>query len=251
MKFTYESYKNLLDTLKIHGYQSAFYHNWQDFEKCAILRHDIDYEMEMAPYMANIEREKGVFSTYFVMVTSDFYNIFSIKNTQIIKLVYNMGREIGLHFDETAYPDIMGNSEEIIKKINKEAKLLEQVIEAPVTTVSMHKPSLEILNANLEISGMINSYEKVFFRDFKYVSDSRRNWKEPIERYIENEEYSYLHILTHPFWYHNVEQTLHDTIHRFISNGNKQRYETFDFNFSRLDDVMKENADYLIDSKGQ
>jgi len=48
-----------------------------------------------------------------------------------------------------------------------------------------------------------------------------------------------------------VEQTLHDTIHRFISNGNKQRYETFDFNFSRLDDVMKENADYLIDSKGQ
>lgn len=249
MKFTYESYKTLLETLKTHGYQSAFYHNWQDFEKCVILRHDIDYEIAMGPYMANIEMEKSVFSTYFVMVTSDFYNAFSQKNTEIIKKIYNMGHEIGLHFDETAYPDIKGNSEEIIRKISEEAKLLEQVIEAPVTTVSMHKPSQEILDANLEIPGMINSYGKVFFHDFKYVSDSRRNWKEPIERYIENEEYTYLHILAHPFWYHNVEQTLYDTICKFINSSNKQRYETFDLNFTKLDDVMKKNTDYSINNK--
>lgn len=251
MKFTYESYRTLLETLKIHGYQSAFYHNWQDFEKCVILRHDIDYEIAMAPYIANIEREKGVFSTYFVMVTSDFYNVFSQKNTEIVKQIHDMGHEIGLHFDETAYADIMGNSEKIIGKIGKETKLLEQVIEAPITTVSMHKPSQEILDANLEIPGILNSYGKVFFHDFKYVSDSRRNWKEPIEKYIQNEEYSYLHILVHPFWYHNVEQTLHDTIYKFINSSNKQRYETFALNFTRLDDVMKENTDNSIDGKGR
>lgn len=242
MKFTYKSYKTLLETLKSHGYQSASYHNWQNFEKCVILRHDIDYEMEMVPYMANTEAEKNVLSTYFVMLTSDFYNVFSPKNIKILKLIYNMGHEIGLHFDETAYPGLVGNSEEIIRKIDREAKLLEQVIEVPVTTVSMHKPSQEILNANLEIPGIINSYGNVFFHDFKYVSDSRRNWKEPVEKYIENEEYSYLHILTHPFWYHDVEQTLHDTIHRFVNEGNKQRYDIFNHNFTRLDDVMKEEA---------
>ena len=54
---------------------------------------------------------------------------------------------------------------------------------------------------------MINSYGQTFFHDFKYLSDSRRRWREPVEEIIRSGTYDRLHILTHAFWYH--KQRIH------------------------------------------
>ena len=82
-----------------------------------------------------------------------------------------------------------------------------------------------MLDADLQIKGLINSYGKTYFKEFKYVSDSRRRWREPIEDIITSDDFKRLHILTHAFWYNDAEKSIHDSVREFVNGGNKQRYE--------------------------
>lgn len=52
MTFTYEGYLGLLNLLKVNGYKTGNYHNWKEYEKCAILRHDVDTDLQKALEMA-------------------------------------------------------------------------------------------------------------------------------------------------------------------------------------------------------
>lgn len=109
-----------------------------------------------------------------------------------------------------------------------------------VSTVSMHRPSRAILDADLTIPGMINSYGKTFFHDFKYLSDSRRRWREPVEQIVASEEYERLHILTHAFWYHETEESITDSVGRFIRAGNRERYSQMKDNITDLESILPE-----------
>lgn len=102
----------------------------------------------------------------------------------------------------------------------------------------MHRPSKEILKENIIIPGMINTYGKTFFEEFKYVSDSRRNWREPVEEIIVSGKYSRMQILTHAFWYDEKEKGLHDTIKFFINSASRQRYDSLAENFTDLESVI-------------
>ena len=59
MEFTYNAYCGLQDKLKEHGYQIASYKNWQEMSRCAILRHDIDCDIDKAVRLAALERGGG------------------------------------------------------------------------------------------------------------------------------------------------------------------------------------------------
>lgn len=41
MKFTYDSYKFMLENLKINGYEFATYYDWKEKHRPVILRHDV------------------------------------------------------------------------------------------------------------------------------------------------------------------------------------------------------------------
>lgn len=69
----------------------------------AIIRHDVDMDLQEAVKMAEIENEIGIRSTFFVLLTSEYYNLLSGKNTNSVKKILELGHEIGLHFDITAY----------------------------------------------------------------------------------------------------------------------------------------------------
>lgn len=239
VSFTFEWYEQLLKLLSNHGYHFADYHNWKQIKKPVILRHDIDNDLSKALEIAKIEAAKKVKSTYFVLISSDFYNIFSMKNAKLIHQIQDCGHEIGLHFDEMKYPQVIGNIEKIREEIIKEADILSYVSERPVTTVSMHRPSKAILNADLKLSDIINSYSQIFFHEFKYLSDSRRHWREPVEDIISSEEFERLHILTHAFWYYQKEKSIHDTIKEFVNGANSEHYHFFYENFTDLESVMK------------
>ena len=73
-----------------------------------ILRHDVDFSLEKAWEMACFEQENEIFSTYFVIVSCDNYNIFSRKKQKILRDILAYGHTIGLHFDETVYGKDMG-----------------------------------------------------------------------------------------------------------------------------------------------
>ena len=102
MEFTYEAYKNMILNLRNNEYKVVGYNN--DFkEKTVILRHDIDFSLEKALDIAKLENQLGVFSTFFILLSTDFYNINSIKSLEILKNIIRLGGKIGLHFDEKKY----------------------------------------------------------------------------------------------------------------------------------------------------
>lgn len=246
MNFTYDDYHNLLLLLQKHGYEIVNYNNWNSKKRCAILRHDIDTDIDKALKMAHKECNWGIESTYYVLLTSDFYNIFSKNNNEKLHDIIKCGHEIGLHFDEMNYPELNGNIDAICEKIQEEAKILEKVIGKPVEAVSMHRPSREILEADLQIPGMINSYGQIFFHDFKYLSDSRRHWREPVEEIIQSEQYERLHILTHAFWYDEKEKGMRDTLKLFVNSANEQRYAILNKNFTDLNSVIEKDEIFFV-----
>lgn len=240
MEFTYDAYKNLIKSLYEQNYEVATYHNWEKYKKCAILRHDIDYDISKAVSLARVENELNMQSTYFVLLKSDFYNTLSLKSIEQLHVILDYGHEIGLHFDEVSYPDIK-SPQEAIKYIREEAEILGKTLGCRISTVSMHRPSKMILEADLEIPEMINSYGQTFFHDFKYISDSRRRWREDIDSIIESEEYSRLHILTHAFWYNDYEMDIHNSVYSFVNDGSKSRYNYLKENITDLQSIMLEN----------
>ena len=240
MEFTYDAYQRLLQSLQENGYRFASYHNWQEFDKCVILRHDIDTDIAKALRMAQVEQAYGnsVSSTYFVLLTSDFYNVASMKNLKMLRAIVNCGHEIGLHFDEIQYPEAVGNVELLKKLIIKEVGILSELLGSPVTTVSMHRPSKQILDSNLKIPGIINSYGDDFFKGFKYLSDSRRRWREPVEEIVASGQFRKLHILTHAFWYNEEELNIKQSIESFINRASVDRYQTMSENITDLQNIM-------------
>lgn len=239
MEFTYKAYEAFLCLLKEHGYTTTDYHNWEKFPRCAILRHDIDNDIEKALELAKIERDAGVKSTYFTLVTSDFYNVYSAKSEKLLHQIIDCGHEIGLHFDEVRYAEF-SELQAAASIILEEAEFLGKIIGEKVTTVSMHRPSKMMLDADLQIPGMINSYGQVFFKGFKYISDSRKRWREPVDEIVESEQYERLHILTHAIWYNDENISIHDSICNFVNAGNRSRYLSESENITDLSAIMSE-----------
>jgi len=238
MKFTYEEYQNLIEKLKKSEYSFANYYNWNAFSKCVILRHDIDYDIDKAVALALLEKNIGVHSTYFVLISSDFYNVFSRKIQEELQKIIDCGHEIGIHFDEVKYPEAEGNVERLSELIQNEAHILGQALGRKINVVSMHRPSKGVLDSNLQIPGMINSYCQTFFKEFKYLSDSRRRWREPVDEIITSNEYDKIHLLTHAFWYNDEECNIHDSISQFINGGNNFRFKCLLENITDLESIM-------------
>lgn len=182
-----------------------------------------------------------MYSTFFVLLTSDFYNVFSLKSIRGLDRILDNGSMLGLHFDEMRYPDDTGNPERITDRILKEKAALEQALGIEIRTVSMHRPSKEIIKADLHIPGMINSYGDEFFNGFKYLSDSRRRWREPVEDIIRSRRYDKLHILTHAFWYNGKELDITESVSRFVNNANHDRYLSMADNITDIESIMEED----------
>ena len=238
MKFTYDAYLHLLSLLRSHGYECATYHDWKSHSRCVILRHDIDDDISRAVTFAELEADAHWGGTYFVLLRSDAYNAFSAKNAELLKHIKSCGHEIGLHFDEMSYSEDIGDADKIRQRILGEAAVLEKIVGTPIKCVSMHRPSTAILDADLQIPGIVNSYGQTFFRDFKYLSDSHRHWREPVEEIIASEVHERLHILTHAFWYNEQERDLKASLFDFVNRANYERYLMLKDNFTALEEVL-------------
>ena len=123
MEFTFQAYRDLLALLRERGYAFRGYHDYETARRCVILRHDIDTSLSQAVRLAELEAEEGVWSTWFVLLRTDFYNAFSKAGTEALLRIQSLGHEIGLHFDEASYVPALG-PEEVVQSITKECGLL-------------------------------------------------------------------------------------------------------------------------------
>lgn len=247
MEFTIKGYSGLLRTLKQKSYQFVGFNETEYPKDCIIMRHDIDCSLAQAEKLSCIEADEGVSSTWLVLLNTDFYNVFSRKSRQHIRMLQKNGGKIGLHFDETQYAEILEPLKknalekyetELCGMIKKEASILSQIIQAPVEAVSFHRPSKEAIALSIELPGVANAYGQQFFRYFKYLSDSDMRWRESIDEIIENKQYSHFQILTHPIWYSDRVFSKHDHLLRFCKQASLERYQSLSANISDLSDVL-------------
>lgn len=232
MHFTLKAYESLLNKIKENKYSCIFYNEMGTKSKEIIIGHDVDFSLENALEMAILENHLKVKSTYFVLITSPFYNI-NEKNARLsLKKIQELGHKIGLHFDHTVY-----NSNEItdiIKFAVKEVHQLALATESNVNVISFHRPAKFILDANIHFPhDIINTYSNEFFNQIKYISDSRMCWKENPYEVLKN-DIRKIQLLVHPIWYYSDEKKPNAILKNFFVNKTNKIYNDMDLNFTNL-----------------
>lgn len=236
MNFTLKDYAALIECMRKNGYTITDYTEYKKYHKAVIIKHDVDMSLEKAAEFAEFEKSLGIRTIYNVLLCSDFYNPYSKKNMGYLKQIIAAGHDIGLHFDEVRY------EEHILENIDRELELLENFVGVQVKSMSMHRPSSQTLEANYLIGGgrIVNSYSKEFFKEFKYISDSRMNWREDPFETVECGKYDRLHLLTHPIWYtDDEEKNISEILGAFVKSALPERYHALEDNIRDLQSVLK------------
>jgi hypothetical protein len=197
--FLFKNYKKLLNYLFENRFKSTT--NWHQgtTQDTLLLRHDVDFSIDYAYQLAQVEKELKVNSTYFFMLTSNMYNFLSEHNIKLVKKIANMGHKVSLHFDPTIY--------ESIDSFDYEKNIFENIIKQKVDIVSIHRPGKFLDNNNQFIKGIPHTYQDKYFKKMKYISDSAgRDVFYPLEEYLKNKNQYGLHLLIHPIWWkHKID----------------------------------------------
>lgn len=233
--FTYKHYEEILDIIKKNDYKDTFFNETSLYDRELILRHDIDLDMESAYRMALLENRHKIRSTYCILVRSPFYNIFDKSNSDFVRGILALGHQIGLHFDETFYGS--NDKESIINNVASEAQLLADNFNTDIFAVSFHRPSQFILNSDIKLrDNLFNTYDRIFTKEFKYISDSRRIWKDGclckfLEKADGTQSIRKIQALVHPLWWSDKSMSAQDTMDEFLLK--KLRY---------IDDALEKNV---------
>jgi len=213
MIFSYAQYIEYLEYIKSFHTLRTF-SNWQN-QPCILLRHDIDFSVEMAYKLAQIEHKSESVSTYFFLVTGKTYNVLSHENQLKLRWINEHGFEIGLHFDPTLYP--IDDLELLEKYARAEASILELIIGKKIHSLSLHNPSIH--NQYPMFPSFINAYDKKIFTEDTYISDSCKSFrgKDPF-RFVENKEDKTLQILLHPMHFQEEDLSYSDILKKDIYN---------------------------------
>jgi len=197
LSFDRNGYRGIIDEAKQRGYSIVpFRHALRSPSPAMILRHDIDISLGHAVELAELETTQGVQSTYFVMLTCDYYNALSGVGRANLRRIVELGHEIGLHWDSSLYPTDPTRGAAIFRR---EVEILSDAIGEEVVSASQHIPTdTPIFDAENQIPN--EAYSKVFRDRFRYVSDSSMRWREhtPLDLFNMGVD---VHFLAHPVWW--------------------------------------------------
>ena len=222
-EFSLTHYKECIELAKDKGYTiirtkdyiPVLDYKRKDWDKVLLLRHDIDFSLEYAYELANIEYDLGVKSSYYLYLHSELYNALSPKSMGMIDSMSNMDHEIGLHYDSRYY-------------LNSEREIMFDLIGVQ-RSWSQHWPAS---NHSLDRHDLISPNDT----KLKYISDSGRNWREGCMcQHIGKE--NKLHISCHPEWWVSNGKDRWEAIHNM--------YENYEGNLARnIGEVRNMLSDY-------
>lgn len=186
-------------------------------EKVALWRHDIDFSPQRALGLARIEAEMGLAATYFVQLSSRFYSAFEPGIATILRQIVAMGHDVGLHFDAEVcrhhhQPDYQ-------RRLAFEARVLEEITEAPVSAFSLHNPTTMAGDSldEKEYAGLFNASSSSMRNEFAYCSDSNGLWRyRSLDDMVSDTAIRRLYVLTHPEWWQEIATPPRQRIQRSI-----------------------------------
>ena len=193
--FTLAHYKETLVAFGKSGYQTTLMDKHVQ-GKQLILVHDVDMDVSLVLPMAKIEQAVGTVSTYFFRMGAKNYNLFSRETISVIREIKNMGHDVGYHYEMPA------------SKLNSDADNIQNVITffaeqtgIELSYFNVHEPARTGIDMSSILPERNRCYNSLFFKDFKYISDSSARWREGCFcGHVEKHEK--LLVLTHPFWWY-------------------------------------------------
>lgn len=197
--FTGDHYRTILTSALDSGYRFALF-NEAVSGPTVYLRHDVDNSVADALDMARLEAALSVRSSYLFLLRSANYNPFTADNVMRIREIARLGHAIGLHFSDED-EDRESFYTLLPKRISKDARLLGEGVDLPITLFSFHNPAGKD-EFQVEVPGLINTYRAKFFNEIKYLSESNFRWREGCPCILFRERrYPALQLLVHPMTY--------------------------------------------------
>ncbi len=172
--FNLAHYRELLDAAEVGGYRCAFFDR-EPAPGDLFLRHDVDMSLDAALAMAELEAERGVAATYFLMTRGDFYNLDGRAGVRALARLRELGHRVGLHavHPHAAFDDRFD----------------------PV--LAWHTPDPEYMSE--PVDGAVNVMQAPWFHPDRYRSDSNQRWRAgcPHEQLAAG-AFEWLQLLVHP-----------------------------------------------------
>ncbi|MBL4618142.1 MAG: hypothetical protein JKY46_10630 [Robiginitomaculum sp.] len=195
--FSISGYCSIIETSLAAGYRvTPFSSALSTPEPAIILRHDIDLSLPCAIEVARAEAEMGVSATYFIMMSSDYYNPFSAIGRHQVQQIAALGHEIGLHWDSSNYPE---SDDAVHRQFRNELAHLGDIVGEEIVSASQHIPTDTPL---FDVESLVENeaYSQKFRNRFTYVSDSSMQWREttPLDLIKLGKS---IHFLSHPIWW--------------------------------------------------
>jgi hypothetical protein len=234
--FTYDGYRELIRDYTGAGYRFGAFRDALpasalEGQPLVLMRHDIDFDLGKARAMAEVEREEGILATYFFLLRTDHYNLFSKPGSAEVERILQMGHRLGLHFDCAAYsPD--ATESELAAACRKEADALGSWFGAEVEIVSYHRPNAQVLTGNPRLSApRPHAYMARFMKDMKYCSDSRGEWRYGDPRsQPEFHARKAMQILIHPLWWGAGRRGAEETLARWLDGQTEALEDSMEAN---------------------
>jgi hypothetical protein len=225
--FTFAEFRKLIRVAK----QNYIFRNFIDFnrdERYILWRHDVDFSMHAARKIAQIEHEEGIKSTFFLLLHSDFYNLFDKESRDCVREIISLGHEIGLHFDSFYYSITAEN--QLQKFLSREKRILEELFEHEIAVFSFHNTTPFTMNCKeWSYANMINVYADYFQKNVEYCSDSNGYWRfERLENVLVEAKPSCLQVLTHPVWWVSEPMSPRNRVLKCLSDHFERSLKKYD-----------------------
>ena len=207
-QFSITHWQDILKQAIALGYRFCSFDDYaigpKDNEFTILLRHDVDVSLKKAIRLAKIESNLNIFATYFIRLKSRFYNPETPENRKLINELKEQNVEIGLHYDLQYYQE---HGNDPLKMFATDIEKLSNLIDSAVRVCSSHRQrSFSTLkNEDIRRTGIFyEAYEPAFIAQAKYISDSKRHWREGcLCKWLGKEKR--LTVLMHPIWWFGQE----------------------------------------------
>lgn len=141
----------------------------------AFWRFDVDLSLHRATEMARVAELAGVHGTFYVMLRSPHYNLFSPEGRNALEFIASTGHRVGLHVDHRSADDVL-------TAVRTDQLLAAHggLYEVDWRLISFHMPAPDLLWK--DFLGFESAYASRW-RD-RYLSDSRREWSSEKEEQV-------------------------------------------------------------------
>ncbi len=164
-------------------------------DRFVLMRHDVEFSVQAALRMAEIDHAEDIRSTFFFLQTSD-YNPFEEEEAVRIRAILDMGHDLGLHYDAGM---IERFGADLVKIVKCQIALFEGFFDTKIYAMSSHMPLRS--GVSFSVDGIIDTYDPLYLQEIKYLSDSIQSWREGVV--TENlTKYPRIHLLTHEYSWH-------------------------------------------------